>query len=169
MNGFEYRQVVMSEKDRVHTYAAWMLQDLEEARDVTQEALLRLWQRREPVQQPAARTWLVRTAHHLCLDRLRRRRNGSAVPLEALSTMLSTNGDGPECSAVQAELRVTMGRALASLSARDRAVLAMRDIGGMRYMEMSKVLDQPLGTMKVMVHRARARLRRQLLQAGVHP
>ena len=43
MSQDEYRQLVMRHKDRLHTYAVWLLQNREEARDVAQETLMRLW------------------------------------------------------------------------------------------------------------------------------
>ncbi len=69
----EYRKVVMTAGDRLHSFAAWMLRDREEARDVTQEAFLRLWEHRERVRPASARSWLLRTSHRLCMDRIRKR------------------------------------------------------------------------------------------------
>ncbi len=169
MNGTDYRQVVVTQKDRVHTYAVWMLQDLEEARDVTQEVLTRLWERRDCVRNGAAKTWLLRTAHRLCVDRLRRRTNRREVGLEQLAPAAMDCDPGPVSEASATELRGLIGDALATLSARDRAVLLMREVDGMTYNEMSNVLDVPPGALKVALHRARERLRRQLVGVGVRP
>ena len=84
MNSDEFGRVVTAHTDRVHSYAAWMLQDLEDARDVTQETLMRLWGHRGKVHHAAAGTWMLRTTHNLCLDRLRRRRRRQVSPTDSL-------------------------------------------------------------------------------------
>ncbi len=168
-NGFI--QAVREHKDRLHSYAAWVLHDVDEATDVTQEALVRLWQNRDRVRAPAARTWLLRTVHRLCLDRFRRRRNGSGGSLnsQAILSMPADATPTPEQWAVLQDLRVTMARALGSLSDRDRTMLLMRETQGMPYEEISDVMEMPMGTLKAALHRARQRLRRALTAAGVHP
>ena len=47
-------------------------------------------------------------------------------------------------------------------SANDRAVIVLREIVGLRYDEIGKVLNKPLSNVKVTLHRARDRLRRSL-------
>lgn len=169
MNGSEYGQILADQKDRVHTYAVWLLQDAEDARDVTQEALTRLWEQRDAVHNGASKTWLLRTTHRLCIDRLRRRKRRSEIALDALTWSPAECSPGPERLAAAAELGHLIGQALTTLSVRDRAVVLLREVSGMSYEEMSTVLGLPLGTLKATLHRARERLRRQLVSAGVQP
>ncbi len=166
-DGFE--RVVHEHKDRVHGYAFWMLRDRDEARDVSQEVLVRLWQHRERVPGEAIRAWLLRTTHHLCVDRLRRRAVRSGPSLEDLAPTLHDGTPGPDRSAASEELGRRIGEALQALSPRDRAIVLMREVQGMAYEEIAQVLDLPLGTLKASLHRARERLRRDLMQAGMTP
>lgn len=72
MDGDTYRLAVRAHKNRVFSYAARLLADRDDARDVAQEALVRLWEHREKVPEVAtARAWLLKTAHRLCVDRVR--------------------------------------------------------------------------------------------------
>lgn len=72
MDGDTYRQAVLTHKNRVFGYAVRLLGDRDDARDVAQEALMRLWEHREKVPElAAARAWLLKTAHRLCVDRAR--------------------------------------------------------------------------------------------------
>lgn len=160
---------VLDHKDRLHTYAAWLLHNVEDATDVTQEALTRLWVHRDKVRPEAARSWLLRTAHHLCLDQLRKRTTRAECELKVLPGLPDNSELAPEQAALLNDLRLTVGKALVSLSHRDRMVLLMREIQGMAYEEMSNVLGMPLGTLKAALHRARERLRRQLTAAEVQP
>ncbi|MCH7527564.1 MAG: hypothetical protein IID39_09015, partial [Planctomycetes bacterium] len=117
MNRTEYRDAAVTEKDRVHTYVVWMLRDVEEAGDVTQDALLRLWECRDSVRRVAARAWLLKTAHRLALDRMRIAKRRGEISLEALVAVADERGVGPAQSMVNAEVRERVGKALAELAA----------------------------------------------------
>ncbi len=167
MNRHAFKRVVLSQKDRVHTYAAWMIRDMEDSRDITQQALMRLWEYRSQVTEAAAATWLRRTTHRLCVDRLRRRTVRSEVSLGALVDSRSNGDAGPRETLASAELRHRVGAALAELGPRDRAVVVLREMDGLSYEQMSHVLGLPLGTLKTTLHRARERVRRALTGAEV--
>jgi RNA polymerase sigma-70 factor (ECF subfamily) len=169
MGGEDYEQVVLRHKDRVHSYAAWMLHDLDEAGDVAQEALVRLWMHREKVDTKTATSWLLRTTHNLCIDRMRRGKVRPQADPDVLSVMEDRSQPGPERSAHGHQVAEAIATALTVLSPRDRAAVVMREIQGMSYNEISDLLDVPLGTLKAVLHRARDRLRAELIGAGVRP
>ena len=62
LRGFE--RAVVAFKDRVHAYATRMLRDRAEAQDVAQDALVKLWQHRDTVDEDSARLWLRRVPFH---------------------------------------------------------------------------------------------------------
>ena len=68
MENEAFERAVHAHKDRVHSYAVMMLRDVEEARDVAQEALVRLWNNRNKVDPDGARPWLMRATHNLCIE-----------------------------------------------------------------------------------------------------
>lgn len=163
-----FEEAVVMYKDRVHAYASLMLRDPTEAQDVAQEALFRLWQFRDRVRSEGMRLWLMRTVRNLCIDRLRKRRvraevdqGGEVVAAEADAA------PGPERVTASGQLGTMIEQALAALSPHDRAVVVMREVQGLTYEEIAEILDLPLGTLKARLHRARERLRKRLLQAGV--
>ena len=166
--GFE--QAVMAHKDRVFAYARSMLKDPAEAQDVSQEALVRLWQHRDSVEESGTRPWLMRTAHNLCIDRLRKRKvRGEVDEGDTVVALQHDHNPGPQQRAESDEIRDTIERVLGALPAMDRAVIVMREIQGLPYEEIASVLQLPLGTLKARLHRARDRLRGRLTRAGVTP
>lgn len=169
MNTEVYESVVREHKDRVFSYAVWMLREREDSRDVAQEALIRLWKHREQVKPESARAWLLTTTHRLCLDRLRHRKRWQERPLEVPGAEQATNAASPERQAAAFEAVGEVGRALGELGPQDRAVVVLREIEGLGYREIAESLDIPLGTLKARLHRARLRLRHQLIDAGVTP
>jgi RNA polymerase sigma factor (sigma-70 family) len=167
--GFE--RAVREHRNRVHSHAVWLLRDGEEARDVSQEALVRLWRHRSDVPEAAARSWLLRTTHRLCLDRHRR---GAARPeiAEGEATLEAQRADpapDPERAAASAGLGGVLARALGRLAPRDRAIVLLREVEDLPYDEIAETLGIPLGTVKAALHRSREKLREALLRAGVHP
>jgi len=168
VRGFE--QAVVALKDRVHAYATRMLRDRAEAQDVAQDALVKLWQHREAVDEAGARLWLMRTAHNLCIDRLRKRKVRSEIADgDDVMDMQPDEKPGPETRAGATEIGAGIETALAELCELDRAVLLMREVHELPYEEIATVLGMPVGTMKARLHRARERLRARLVRVGVRP
>ena len=139
MNGRDYESVVWMHKDTVHAYASSILRNATEAQDVAQEALVRLWQRRSTVERDGARPWLLRTAHNLCIDQLRKRKVRSEK--EDGDELLDRQADRrptPQLLAESDELRSAIDRALETLGEEDRAVIVMREMQQLPYEEIAK-------------------------------
>ncbi len=169
MDKVAYERVVRNEKDRIYSYATRMLRHSAEAQDVAQEALVKLWQHRSRVESDTAGFWLRRTAHNLCIDRIRRRKSRPEVQAELLETITADSRGGPERLAESSELGRLIETALGKLAPRDRAVVLLREVQGLPYAEIAGILEVPLGTLKARLHRARGQLRAKLVRAGVTP
>jgi RNA polymerase sigma-70 factor, ECF subfamily len=170
MDSRAFEQAVLEHKDRVHGYAAMMLRDSAEAQDVAQEALVRLWTHRDEIETSLAGVWLLRTTRNLCIDRLRRRsvRAEVADGPDVLERQAGSAPD-PERIAGSGEASRALLRALEDLSEADRTVIVMREVQGLPYDEIASTLGVPLGTLKARLHRARERLRTELVRVGVSP
>jgi RNA polymerase sigma-70 factor (ECF subfamily) len=68
----------------------------------------------------------------------------------------------PEDAALAGELRQRTGAAVAALPERQRVVLALRDIEGYDAEEVCSILDITAANQRVLLHRARAHVRRRL-------
>ena len=169
MTSEDFERAAREHKDRVHGHAVWLLKDREEARDVAQEALVRLWEHRSEVDQVAARGWLLRTVHNLCLDRHRRRAVRGVVVRDPEQAQVHDPDPGPERRALAAVMGGALESALALLDVRDRAIVILREVEGFSYDEIARTLGIPLGTLKAALHRSRERLRSSLERAGVRP
>jgi len=169
MDREEFELAVLRHKDRVHSHAVWVLQGREDSRDVAQEALLRLWVHRSQLRPDTVGSWLLKTTHNLCIDRLRRKTVRHEVDPERLELLEDEDARGPERSLDNADLGKAIAVALATLSPRDRSVVLMREHHGMSYDEIADAVGLPLGTLKSILHRSRERLRRALVTAGVAP
>jgi RNA polymerase sigma-70 factor (ECF subfamily) len=170
MTTSEFEAEVMEHKDRIHSYARGVLHDPEDAKDVTQECLIRLWRHRERVEPGlGCRSWLLRSAHNLCIDRLRRRSTRREISREEDAPEPTDVRPGPERLTTSVEVAGRLERALADLDVRDRSIVLLREVEGLAYEEIAELLDLKMGTLKATLHRAREKLRHALVAAEVTP
>ncbi len=169
MENAAFERAALQHRDRIHSYAVLMLRDVEEARDVSQEALVKLWQHHKKVDDQGAGMWLTRTTHNLCIDRIRKRKVRAEVDNEKTLPVQPDTAPGPGTLAESSELGRIISTALHELAPTDRAVVVMREVQGLAYDEIAHALNVPLGTLKARLYRARERLRARLVRSGVAP
>jgi len=158
--------VVTEQQRKVYSYARYLLGDPAEAEDVTQEVFLKLWSHWSQVQLDSVRAWLLRVTRNACFDQLRKRRSTARVLLpdvepERLETHPSTDS-GPAERAVRADFRRHLLEALHRLGEPYRSILILREIQHLPYREISDILELPLNTVRVYIHRGRRQLREAL-------
>jgi RNA polymerase sigma-70 factor, ECF subfamily len=67
-----YKTLVNRYKNKIFSYALYMVKNRMDAEDISQEVLIRLWKNMGKFKLPAAGSWIMRTTHNLCIDYLRR-------------------------------------------------------------------------------------------------
>jgi len=141
---------------RVLRLARRLLQDQAEAEDVTQEAMLRLWQIAPDWQAGGAKpsTWLHRVTVNLATDRLRRRRG---VALDAIE-----EPDDPTPGVVDAMIdgdrKRALDEALALLPDRQRVAVVLRHLEGMTNPDIAATMGIGVEAVESLTARAKRRL-----------
>lgn len=146
----------------------------EDAEDLVQELLVKLYGRRREVETiDRLRPWLLRVLYCQFIDNHRRHTRsplylaadaGTADPLDSLA---ATDGDPESITEQAAETRALLA-AVDRLSEDHRIVISLHDVEGYTLEEIQAMLDCPIGTLKSRLHRARARLRELLGQGENH-
>lgn len=162
-----FRKLAEGYQDWIYTYAYYSLQSREEAEDVTQEVLVKLWQHVEEIDPGKLTTWVMRVSRNAVIDAARRRQTKSAVfadgvEIEAVADVTASSGSDAEQAFRSRELRDALETALAAVDEPYRSIIVMREIQGMSYAEIADALEMPLGTIKVYLHRGRKMLREAL-------
>ncbi len=104
-----------------------------------------------------SRPWLFRVTRNASIDLLRRRRH--TVAIEAVAdSVADTNPEEPHAAAVMGEQLELIRSALAEMPEKRRSALLLREIAGLPYEEIGRVLDTTEGNVKVLIFRARASL-----------
>jgi RNA polymerase sigma-70 factor (ECF subfamily) len=168
----DFETAVARHQRKVFTFAHYFLSHREEAEDVTQEVFIRLWRNRHKVEPEHLGTWLLKVTRNACYDRLRRRRTAAGVmapdPDGELSGQVASLAPDPEMQAHSAQLGGRLVSALNQLPRKQRSVIILREIQGLSYQDISEVLDLPLSSVKVSLHRGRQQLREQLGEVQDH-
>jgi RNA polymerase sigma-70 factor (ECF subfamily) len=102
-------------------------------------------------------TWVYRIATNASLDELRRRRRRPIADDDAVLDRAHAEGAVMHPDDIAAA-RVDADRALAGVPAEFRAALALRELAGLDYAEISEVLGIPPGTVRSRIARGRAAL-----------
>ena len=169
MRGQDFEAAVASHGRKVFTFAVYLLADREEAEDVTQEVLVRLWRRGHEVAPGKIGSWLVRVTRNACVDAIRRRKDRGRVAIaETGGHELLESAPGPEKLAHSSELGRQVLQALETLSEPGRSVVILREIQGLSYREIGEALKMPVDNVRVTLHRGRRRLREELREVYDH-
>ncbi|HZO69049.1 MAG TPA: sigma-70 family RNA polymerase sigma factor [Kribbellaceae bacterium] len=163
-----------------------MVGSAEEAEDLVQETYLRAWRSYEGFEGRASvRTWLYRIATNVCLTAIERRGrrplpSGLGAPTEDPGTpvvaapevpwlqplpdvLLAAEHEDPAAAAVsRAGIRLAFVAALQYLSARQRAVLILRDVLEWPAAEVAELLGTTTTAVNSGLRRARAQLAQTL-------
>jgi RNA polymerase sigma-70 factor (ECF subfamily) len=166
-----FGRLVDQHKRTVYGLCARILRHPEDARDAAQETFVRAYAALgtfDPAQ--AFAPWVLRIARNHCLDLARRR---GARPLEVALDADPEDGGSRELADVTTpraddamehrELAGSVQRAVSALPANYREVVELFHVEHLSYKEISQALDVPLGTVMTWLHRARARLRAELV------
>ncbi len=170
-DGQAFRELVERYQRRAYAVALGMLHDSDDARDVCQEAFLRVHRNLASFDRDSQFfTWLYRIVRNLCIDQLRKRRESVEYDDERPEAAPDPTGIAPQRlgfdparALTDKELRRRITDALAKLSPNHRAVLLMREVEGLSYQEMADEMKCSLGTIMSRLFHARKRMQALLL------
>lgn len=165
-DGNAFEDIVRTYEKNVYNIALRMTGDREDALDISQEAFLKAYHSLPSFRgEGKFSVWLYRIVSNTCLDFLRSRsrrsevslsvedENGETAEMEILDDTLS-----PERLYERKLTREALQRGLLRLPEDQRKILLLREIEGLSYEEIARVLSLESGTVKSRIFRARRRL-----------
>jgi RNA polymerase sigma-70 factor (ECF subfamily) len=161
--------LVQRHQRRVFTLVLRMLQDYQEASEITQEAFLAAWLGLPSFRGEARfATWLYRIVYHCCLRQLERRKRERALQAVMQAEIILEGMNEEKQAEDSIELRdrqAIVREQLEKLPTKYRSVLILRHLQEMTYEEMADILTMPIGTIKTHLFRARNLLKERLYNA----
>lgn len=143
------------EERAIHTARA-VVGNLETAREVAQEAFLKVYAHRESFDlKRRFSSWFYRILRNLAVDRVRRQASGTPGAAAELIGDWSGDERGPVAEASRRERLRAVHRVLADLPAKFREVLVLRDLEGLGCGEIAGRIGINSGTVRWRLHHAR--------------
>ncbi len=165
-------------RTKIFQYSYMMCGHREDAEEVSQETLLKVFESFDQLREPErVKAWVFRIARNMCL--MKRRKSVYApsqeLSLDELLPIASGSGEHrrleiadwsalPDAQLLQSELRKVLDQAIAELPDIYRAVVMLREIEELSTEETADVLDVSEEVVKTRLHRARLALRQKLDQ-----
>ena len=175
----DFRTLVEPHRGALQAHCYRMLGSLHDAEDITQEAMLRAWNRRQSFEgRSSLKTWLHKIATNACLDALDQRKPRS-LPAElgpaarpgqppdapvqdpiwltpAPDSILAASEPGPEARySLRESVALAFLVALQLLPPKQRAVLLLRDVLGWHADEVAEALGLTVAAANSALQRAR--------------
>jgi RNA polymerase sigma-70 factor (ECF subfamily) len=148
-----------------YNYAYRLTQNEADARDLTQEAFIRVyraWRSFKPGTSFLA--WVYRIVSNLHRDELRRRKGRYQEEIPEDHELQEYGGGRPLAvepieEYVESQLSEPVSKALADLETEQRQIVLLADVEGYSYQEIAEIVGCTVGTVRSRLHRARGQLR----------
>ncbi len=154
--------------DRYHqrvNYAAYAIMgDREDAKDITQDAFLRLYRYAHRVDPDRLlMPWLYRVTVNLARTELNRRYRRRLIPMDdLLDTLISPPGESPEAIFNRREQAAHIVDALRQLSDKHMSAIILCHVDNLSIEQIADIERCPVGTIKTRLHHARKLLKVRL-------
>ena len=168
MKKAKFKIYVSRYKDLIYSQAYYFNKNAEDARDITQDVLIKLWHNLDHVPRKSAKAWLVRVTKNLCIDHRRKKREITASAICANAGENEILFDGvddclnPEQQAINLDSKNQIITAIQKLPDKIKNVIIMREIQDLKYEDIAAALEMPINSVKVYLHRGRKLLFEQL-------
>lgn len=166
LEAFENR--VLPSKNKLFRFALRLLGDPEEAQDVVQDVLIKVWNGRETMYQINNwESWCMRLTRNLSLDRLRARQRKAT---DSMNVGFEVKHDGlsPLEKTELTESMQQISKLIASLPEKQRQVMHLRDVEGYSYNEICEILELDMSQVKISLFRARNSVREKLVKINAY-
>jgi RNA polymerase sigma-70 factor, ECF subfamily len=174
-----FRIIFERYRRRAYALALGVVHNPDAALDVVQEAFLRAHRHLDSFEGNASvYTWLYRIVMNAAIDQLRKTGRAKTVDYDDAVAHLETEAPAdvaalvpqmvrgnPAKEMARREIREKIDAALAELSPNHRVVLLLREVEGLSYEEMAKVMKCSKGTIMSRLFHARKNMQRLLLES----
>jgi RNA polymerase sigma-70 factor (ECF subfamily) len=161
---------------KIFQYSWLMCGQREDAEDVSQETLLKVFESFDQLREPErVRPWIFRIARNACLMKRRKSVFAPAQELSLDEFLPATNYENghaklqiadwsglPDQQLIRSEMKQLLDRAINELPENYKSVLLMRDVEELSTLEAAQVLDLTEDVVKTRLHRARLAVRQKL-------
>lgn len=159
-----FERLIENHQQKIFNFAYSLVGDVEIAKDVTQQALIKAYLSIKKFHGKSSfTTWLYRIINNVFQDELRKpyyKHETPTIPISSPSN--SSNSSAPEEVLAIKEKQILVQQTIKSLPPDLATIIILKDIQGFSYEEIREIVNIPLGTVKSRLFRAREILKENL-------
>jgi RNA polymerase sigma-70 factor (ECF subfamily) len=152
MTAKEYNQCVHKFSDGVYRFILKNLRDEDDARDIVQDAFVKMWEKAETIEFEKGKSYIFTAAYHTMIDFIRRNKRHVEFESQNISYESSDNSYN--------DLNEVLEMALEKLPEVQKNVILLRDYEGYSYEEIGQIVGLNESQVKVYIYRARLALKK---------
>jgi len=154
----EFNNIVSQIKDKMYRIAFRVVRNHEEACDVVQDALVKIWTKWDTISAADnSEAYCMTVTRNMAIDLVRSRK----MPTTEIENHydLKSGAADPERQAVARDEMSRVRAFIEGMPERHRTVLELRDIDGYSYKEISRITGYSIEKVKVYLYRARIKIK----------
>jgi RNA polymerase sigma-70 factor (ECF subfamily) len=160
----EFKKEVLPLKNKLFRLAHRLLADRAEAEDMVQEAIARLWTKKDNLEQyNSIEAFAMTITKNMCLDMLKSAGRRS-VDLEAVQSV--SDHLTPHDLTENKDTIDMVRRIINTLPEQQKMIMHLRDFEGYEFEEIASIMEVNLNIIRVNLSRARKRVRDALINAN---
>jgi RNA polymerase sigma-70 factor (ECF subfamily) len=153
---------VLPMKHKLYRLANRMLQNVPEAEDVVQEIFLRLWSRRDKLEEyKSIEAFAMTMTKNLCLDNLKSKRNKTDEYKKEHDQVIDKT---PYSEMEKGDSYNLVKKLIDQLPEQQKLIIHLRDIEGYGYEEIAEMMNISENTIRVNLSRARKKVRDTMIK-----
>ena len=165
MKEISFRNDVLPLKNKLFRLALRITLNREEAKDIVQDTLIKVWNARDKWQElESIEAYSLTIAHNLSLDRIKKMNNQNDSLEEQKVERLDESSSTPSERMIQKDKLDIVRRIINELPEKQRSCLQLRDIEGKAYKEIATILSITEEQVKINIFRARQTVRQRFQQ-----
>lgn len=155
-----FKKEILPLKHPIFRYANFMLKNKEDAEDITQEVLVKIWEKRMEIPEIRnLRAWSITITRNKCLDQIKANK-GDQLSWE--ENMDSPSTENPFDKMRMMDETNWIKHIMDQLPNTQKEVFYLRHFEGQSYQEISEELKMEMSNVKVNLHRSRTYIKKAL-------
>jgi RNA polymerase sigma-70 factor (ECF subfamily) len=164
-----YDLIVKRYRGPITALAYQMTHDYDEAADVAQDVFVKMARNINRYDEKRKfYTWLYRITVNAGIDHIRRSQRHQHETLDSIPEVEERSNTDPEMSFLRQQIQEYIKEATTKLNEKQRSAFLLRDVGGRKVDDVAGIMNMPEATVRWYLHRARARIRKELIRRCPH-
>ncbi len=163
-----FETLVLPAKNKLYRFALRLMGDQEEAKDIVQEVMIKVWKRRDGLEDlNNAEAWCMQITRNMCFDKLKSKAYQTSVSMPD-NWQVTDDQETPDGKTEKKDIMKQIHQFISALPDKQKLVIQLRDIEGLSYKEIGDALQIDLNQVKVNLFRARKAVRENLININAY-